>query len=441
MNDAEIEKAVGEIAMGTTITNVNDPKNKTQAALQAMNDHVAGIIPVSIKRLSAAAVIPQYAKPGDAGVDLVSLHDASLSPFQSTMIETGISIELPVGYEAQIRSRSGLAKKGIVVVNSPGTIDSGYRGPVNVLLINLSKPPPPESGNDGFFKIKKGDRIAQMVIAPVSQAKFVEVDELGDSERGAGGFGHTGMTDVRVHMTSEEDKRAMTKELLEKNTCGIVEEFENEIKEETGKGDIDHRDIRNKLNDEREERLSTISKRGRERLSEDELADIDASAGKKELLRRSMNNNDMKDAQKYLYEILISPARTKATEFGEELIDHLFSQDSASKELIKNEVEKLLDGKVTDDIFLVGTNSIKPTKRGKIHRTVLEMILDLRDETIASFVSGLDNALNMSRVIERYDGCATAGGKERKPVSQPRQSRSQTCFRGVKVAKVISREK
>jgi dUTP pyrophosphatase len=108
-----------------------------------------------------------------------------LKPLERAIIPTGIYIELPVGYEAQIRPRSGLAaKKGISLVNSPGTIDADYRGEIGVILVNLSN----ES-----FTVEKGERIAQMVIAKHEQAQWVLVDELGESERGAGGFGSTGV--------------------------------------------------------------------------------------------------------------------------------------------------------------------------------------------------------------------------------------------------------
>ena len=128
--------------------------------------------------------LPKYAKEGDAGMDICSAEDITLPAFCWEAISTGIYMQLPEGYECQIRSRSGLAAKhGIQVLNSPGTIDSGYRGEVKVILKNNAYAP---------YDIKKGDRIAQMVFAPVTTASITEVAELSDSERGEGGFGSTG---------------------------------------------------------------------------------------------------------------------------------------------------------------------------------------------------------------------------------------------------------
>ncbi len=130
--------------------------------------------------------LPSYATALAAGLDLrANISDAIiLKPMQRILVETGLYIELPAGYEAQIRPRSGLAfKNGITVLNSPGTIDADYRGEVKVLLINLS---------DTDFEIKDGERIAQMVIAKHEQLNWVEVNDLNESKRGAGGFGSTG---------------------------------------------------------------------------------------------------------------------------------------------------------------------------------------------------------------------------------------------------------
>ena len=139
---------------------------------------------VKIKKLSPDAVIPAYATENSAGCDLYSIETKVLRPGARSLFRTGIAIELPVGFEAQVRPRSGLAlKKGITVLNTPGTIDADYRGEVCVILIN--------NGIEGQV-VEKGERIAQMVIAPVVQAIFEEVSELDETERGAGGFGHTG---------------------------------------------------------------------------------------------------------------------------------------------------------------------------------------------------------------------------------------------------------
>ncbi len=130
--------------------------------------------------------LPAYATELSAGMDLRASLDApvTLNPMQRKLIPTGLFIELPAGYEAQIRPRSGLAlKKGVTVLNTPGTIDADYRGEIGVILINLGEEP---------FVIENGERICQMVIAEHAVATLVEVDELTDTERGAGGFGHTG---------------------------------------------------------------------------------------------------------------------------------------------------------------------------------------------------------------------------------------------------------
>lgn len=130
--------------------------------------------------------LPEYATIHSAGMDIRANLDAPvvMKPLERKLIPTGLFIELPEGYEAQIRPRSGLAiKKGITVLNSPGTIDADYRGEICVILVNLS-------AED--FEINDGERICQMVIAAHAQAEWIEVEELGETDRGAGGFGHTG---------------------------------------------------------------------------------------------------------------------------------------------------------------------------------------------------------------------------------------------------------
>lgn len=131
--------------------------------------------------------LPAYATPESAGMDLRAnvAEPVVLRPLERRIIPTGLYMALPPGYEAQVRPRSGLAfKHGITVLNSPGTIDSDYRGELGVLLVNLS---------NEDFTIEAGERIAQMVIARHEQGEFVEVEELDDTERGAGGYGHTGV--------------------------------------------------------------------------------------------------------------------------------------------------------------------------------------------------------------------------------------------------------
>jgi len=131
--------------------------------------------------------LPAYATAGSAGMDLMAAvpQDFTLMPGERALIPTGIRIAVPEGYEAQIRPRSGLALRyGLALVNSPGTIDSDYRGPVQVVIINLG---------DEAVVIQRGDRIAQMVVCPVARAKLVETDSLPQTKRGDGGFGHTGV--------------------------------------------------------------------------------------------------------------------------------------------------------------------------------------------------------------------------------------------------------
>lgn len=131
--------------------------------------------------------LPKYETIASAGMDLRAhiSEPIILKPLERTLVKTGLFIELPVGFEAQVRPRSGLAlKKGITVLNSPGTIDADYRGEIGVILINLSS---------DEFVIENGERIAQLVIAQYQQAEFIEVNELSETSRGAGGFGSTGV--------------------------------------------------------------------------------------------------------------------------------------------------------------------------------------------------------------------------------------------------------
>jgi len=130
--------------------------------------------------------LPAYETPASAGMDLrASLEtEVVLKPLERALIPTGLFIELPAGYEAQVRPRSGLAaKKGVTVLNTPGTVDADYRGEIMVILVNLSAEE---------FTVRDGDRIAQMVIAAHAKAEWEQVEELKETERGAGGFGHTG---------------------------------------------------------------------------------------------------------------------------------------------------------------------------------------------------------------------------------------------------------
>jgi len=140
---------------------------------------------LKIKRLVPTAVLPKYAHPGDAGLDLCAAEAAEIPPQASRLVKTGLTIELPKGTEAQVRPRSGLAlKHQVTVLNSPGTIDEGYRGEVGVILINHGTQP---------FVIEPGMKIAQMVIQPVITVAVEEAAELSDTSRGSGGFGSTGV--------------------------------------------------------------------------------------------------------------------------------------------------------------------------------------------------------------------------------------------------------
>ncbi len=139
---------------------------------------------IKIKLLNQEAIIPFYANNGDAGLDLFSIEEREINPGETVLIKTGIAIELPEGYESQIRPRSGLAlKNSITVLNTPGTIDSGYRGEIGVILINHGKIK---------FIVKKKTKIAQMVINKYEKINFEEVNKLADSKRSEGGFGSTG---------------------------------------------------------------------------------------------------------------------------------------------------------------------------------------------------------------------------------------------------------
>ena len=143
-------------------------------------------IPVKLKRLNNGhgLPLPEYATDGAAGMDVVSAEDVTIKPGERHAVSTGLAMAIPPGYEIQVRPRSGLAlKHGITVPNTPGTIDSDYRGELKAILINHGTEP---------FAIHRGDRVAQLVLAPVTRAEWEEVDELDDTARGAGGFGSTG---------------------------------------------------------------------------------------------------------------------------------------------------------------------------------------------------------------------------------------------------------
>jgi dUTP pyrophosphatase len=146
-----------------------------------------------IRKLQPDAIVPHYAHPGDAGMDLFAAEETVIPASESRMVRTGIAIELPPSTEAQVRPRSGLAAKHcLTVLNSPGTIDAGYRGEVCVILINHGKAP---------FHVEKGMKIAQMVIQHVLTVDVEEVSELSDTRRGTGGFGSTGNVSTKTNST------------------------------------------------------------------------------------------------------------------------------------------------------------------------------------------------------------------------------------------------
>jgi dUTP pyrophosphatase len=142
-------------------------------------------VEISIRRLDPELPLPSYAHPGDAGADLCAREDVSLQPGERKLVPTGIAMALPAGYVGLVHPRSGLAhRSGLSIVNAPGTIDAGYRGEVQVCLVNLDPDTP--------IELRRGDRIAQLVVQRVETATFVEADDLPDSSRGAGGYGSTG---------------------------------------------------------------------------------------------------------------------------------------------------------------------------------------------------------------------------------------------------------
>ena len=142
-------------------------------------------VQILITRIDPTVPLPSYAKGGDAGADLTTTIDITIAPGQRQLVPTGIAVALPIGYVALVHPRSGLAiKHGISLLNAPGTIDAGYRGEIQCILINHD---PQES-----LSLKRGDRIAQLVIQKVEHADFIEVSQLPGSGRGVGGFGSTG---------------------------------------------------------------------------------------------------------------------------------------------------------------------------------------------------------------------------------------------------------
>ena len=151
----------------------------------ALSDGNPVSVRVLVRRLHDDLPGPAYAHPGDAGADLVAAHDVELAPGERAVVPTGVAIALPEGYAAFVHPRSGLAaKQGLGLVNAPGTIDTGYRGEIKVIVVNLDPRDP--------IRLRRGDRVAQPVVQRVENAQFVEVAELPGSARAEGGFGSTG---------------------------------------------------------------------------------------------------------------------------------------------------------------------------------------------------------------------------------------------------------
>ena len=155
-----------------------------------MDDPLAPVTPpggldVPVRLVAEGAPLPRYALPGDAGADLTVTEDVELAPFQRALVGTGVAVAIPEGYAGFVHPRSGLAARhGLSLVNAPGTIDAGYRGEIRVNLVNLDPTTP--------LTLRRGDRVAQLVVQPVVRARFVPVDELPGSVRGEAGHGSTG---------------------------------------------------------------------------------------------------------------------------------------------------------------------------------------------------------------------------------------------------------
>ncbi len=143
-------------------------------------------IELAVRRLRGDAVLPSYAHPGDAGLDLVAVEAVRLGPGERAAVPTGLAVAIPDGWVGLVHPRSGLARRhGLTVANAPGTIDAGYRGEVQVLLVNLGSDP---------VEVAAGERVAQLLLQEVGRAQVIEVEDLDETARGAGGFGSTGTT-------------------------------------------------------------------------------------------------------------------------------------------------------------------------------------------------------------------------------------------------------
>lgn len=190
----EIDSSDGHELYGVPVTVT--PKENAEAPATS-----AAKVPLKFKKLVPEAKLPAYAHEGDAGMDVFALEDTNIHLDHPTLVKTGLAAEIPPGYEIQVRPRSGLALKGVTVWNSPGTIDSKYRGEIGIILMfnnNELESIPDDTGRFShhvpkrFYEIKKGDKIAQLVLAPVTFADVSETEELSETDRGTGGFGSTG---------------------------------------------------------------------------------------------------------------------------------------------------------------------------------------------------------------------------------------------------------
>lgn len=167
------------------LTESSDLTGQLEQAGQGEQPVQAGTVDILVTRIDAGLPLPSYAHPGDAGADLYTAVDAVVQPGERALLPTGVALALPDGYAAFVHPRSGLAVRyGVALVNSPGTVDAGYRGEVKVIVVNLDRNAP--------VVFHRGDRIAQLVVQRVERARFREVAELPETARGAGGFGSTG---------------------------------------------------------------------------------------------------------------------------------------------------------------------------------------------------------------------------------------------------------
>ena len=164
-----------------------------------MSEDVPTPVPVLLRRLDPALPLPRYAHPGDAGADLLTTQDVTLAPGERAVVGTGIALALPDGYAAFVHPRSGLAARlGVSIVNTPGTVDAGYRGEIRVVLVNHD----PRSE----VSLRRGDRIAQLVIQRVERARFVVVETLPGSARADGGYGSTGVSSAEVTGSTDVER-------------------------------------------------------------------------------------------------------------------------------------------------------------------------------------------------------------------------------------------